>query len=196
MISIDYNNSLHLQCLWVLSKNNKFHMDDLHMLIYGKVYLPMWKKQIKSMIRPRDIEDYTAKFEKDFALHMFSEKSNLCEGIFICKDNRPVGFLLYQIRNCVLPRIDLTFLLIDKNNQRNGYGSLLLNKFIKDVEHLKPIIIVKVDDELSSNWYIKMGFTNLVECIQKIKDPVHKMYFSCENNINRSQYGKLFYNCL
>jgi ribosomal protein S18 acetylase RimI-like enzyme len=158
IIDINYNNNLHVECIWKLSKKNNFHKDDLSRCLYG------------------DDELY---------------KNNLnYKGLFICEEKKPVGYLLYYIRDNN-EYIDLLFILIDKNKRNNGYGSVLVNHLQK--KYNETMIIVRIDNNSLEKWYNKHEFYKLKDALNKCIEFKNQCLIFQDIFINNLDKTKMYY---
>jgi GNAT superfamily N-acetyltransferase len=192
-VEIDYNNSLHVECLWALIKRNRFHMQDFYALLYGKFYMTeSMKNGFTSMGMNQETQEKLCIDAEAYIKSKMYKDDEDCKGIFICDGKKPVGFLLYYIRK-TREHIDLSFLLVDKKKQKQGYGTQLLQQFWGKVRDMDPIIVVKVDDDSSARWYAIHGFCTQSELIANCDDRKKKSTIYLEQIINPSIQKKLFY---
>ena len=87
------------------------------------------------------------------------------------------GFIIYNIE-IEIKKSYLLFILIDKKYQKNGLGTELINKYIKDVEE-KMILYasVKIENREVSNFYKKFGFDNHSNLIEYIKGKYEMLHY-------------------
>jgi ribosomal protein S18 acetylase RimI-like enzyme len=160
IIDIDYNNSLHRKCIFVLSKKNKFHVYDLY--------------------NNYDVYKNDANYK----------------GFFICEGKKPVGYLLYFIRDGNLvpnsnEQIDLLFILIEKNKRNNGYGTILVEHLQK--KYNENMIIVRIDNNSLEKWYNKNKFYVVNEAIDKCITPENKAFIIIDSEIHKSAEIRMYY---
>jgi len=183
---VNFNSEKHLKCIWILAKKNNFHAGDLYAVLYGKVYLP----SVINILPKSIINNMSKKMEEFAKSKMYKNDSNY-KGLFICKEKKPVGFILYYSRNNVQGVVDLLFLLIDEKQRENGYGSLLLRKYHKKLKNDGDrLIIVRIDDESAGKWYKKFGYSD-----EDLKSghPDLRLLQILEPSINPCPEKKLFY---
>ena len=70
IIDIDYNNPLHNECIWKLSKKNNFHKDDLSIVLYGDVEFSISKYEKMYMMFNKN------QMTKDVKTKMYRNNSN------------------------------------------------------------------------------------------------------------------------
>jgi hypothetical protein len=110
IVDISFSNDLHCECIWKLSKNNNFHKNDLHCLLYGDIsedILPFL-----SLVTESERKVFYSNIKQSMYKNNLKNK-----GLFICEEKKPVGYLLYYLRDGEMNIIDLTFLLIDKKKE-------------------------------------------------------------------------------
>ena len=147
-VKVDYANPLHLECLWKLSKNNNFHREDLRGFLYGDPSLDI--ERIEKNTNSKLPNHIKTKLKSEYQQRMndnFKEYNGRKEyyGLFICKNKKPIGYILYYLRKNDM-EVDITFLLVDKNHQNKGYGTILINKLKEIVSNIKPTIYVRIDN--------------------------------------------------
>ena len=163
---IDFNKKIHKNYIQKPIKRNQFYIND---------------------IKTQYLNDYDLDDFQDYPLHIqnkmkkeLKNKLNIYtiqqRGIFITtlkNDNKIgiCGFLLYNIDDLI--HYHLTFVLIDKNYQKNGLGTTLLKKLIEifNVEcvndHKLINIAVKVEADKNLSFYLKNGFLTIQQTNQK-----------------------------
>ena len=204
IIRIDYTNDLHLKCIWKLSKNNNFYKEDMRGILYGDPSLEIEKFEKNNNIKLTD--------DKKIILYNATQQKmndNLKEyngrkeyyGLFICNNKKPIGYILYYLRKNNI-EVDITFILIDKKYQNQGYGTILINKVKEILSDIKPIIYLKIDDNNLEKYYNKLKFYTLdkvFSLIPNIKsNTLHEkhnkmLYIMTENKRNPTKEKKLAY---
>jgi len=204
IIRIDYSNDLHLKCIWKLSKNNNFYKEDMRGILYGDPSLEIEKFEKNNNIKLTD--------DKKIILYNATQQKmndNLKEyngrkeyyGLFICKNKKPIGYILYYLRKNDI-EVDITFLLVDKNHQNKGYGTILINKLKEIVSNIKPTIYVTIDNNELENYYNKFGFNTLDKVLKDLpynkpnlprENPDQILLLITENKRNPTKEKKLAY---
>jgi ribosomal protein S18 acetylase RimI-like enzyme len=163
IVDINYNNDLHIKIIKKLSKKNNFHIEDVYG-VCGDLKYGLDKRT--SIYEKLNIE-----IEKKFYIEMekkFYKNNSNYKGLIICKEKKPVGFLLYYIRPHNCSCLDIEFLLIDKNEQKNGFGTKLIDHIKQKYENY--VIVVKSDNDNSNKWYIHKGFLTDSQYFSKIRE--------------------------
>lgn len=181
-VKVDYNNPLHLECIWKLSNRNNFHKDDIRCCLYGDVSLMANKYKI-----PLSSKLY--KLIKVQGLRSMYNKDKKYKGILVCVGKKVVGFILYYIR-LNYTEVDLLFILVDKTVRNKGYGRGLIMELHRILSNTKPVIIVRVDDVLLQSYYKKLGYV-LLDGLDS-NDPKTKI-LKTEHLRNPSRQVKMFY---
>jgi ribosomal protein S18 acetylase RimI-like enzyme len=201
-VKVDYVNPLHLECLWKLSKNNNFHREDLRGILYGDPSLDI--ERIEKNTNSKLPNHIKTKLKSEYQQRM---NANLKEyngrkeyyGLFICKNKKPIGYILYYLRKNDM-EVDITFLLVDKNHQNKGYGTILINKLKEIVSNIKPTIYVRIDNNKLEKYYNKFGFNTLdkvLKCLPYDKpnlpreNPNQILLLMTENERNPTKEKKL-----
>lgn len=204
IVRIDYTNPLHLECIWKLSKNNNFHKEEIMGILYGDPSL-----EIEKLEKNRNIklpENIKIKLSNQFQQVM---NDNLKEyngrneyyGLFVCNNRKPIGYILYYLRKNDM-EVDITFILVDKNHQNKGYGTMLINKLKEIVSNIKPTIYVRIDNNKLEKYYNKFGFNTLdkvLSCLPYNKpnlpheNPEQILLLMTENERNPTIEKKLAY---
>jgi len=80
----------------------------------------------------------------------------------LCKNNKPIGFINFFIKEKNNSRVGSIDLLgIDKNNQKKGYGLLLVKyalKKLKELDVSEVSLIVNKENKKAQKLYEKIGF--------------------------------------
>ena len=166
--NINFNSDIHSKCILILSKRNNFYTDDLYGLIYGKVKLSSVKNNFDKMVNglnvpyPNDnqFEKMKIELEKNLYLKMYKNLPN-CKGLFICIDNKPIGFVLFSSRKGLLLiniEVDLLFILIDETHRRKGYGKILINELKTILQQNTDIIIANITDDNADKFFTNLEF--------------------------------------
>ena len=185
IIRIDYSNDLHLKCIWKLSKNNNFYKEDMRGILYGDPSLEIEKFEKNNNIKLTD--------DKKIILYNATQQKmndNLKEyngrkeyyGLFICNNKKPIGYILYYLRKNNI-EVDITFILIDKKYQNQGYGTILINKVKEILSDIKPIIYLKIDDNNLEKYYNKLKFYTL--------DKVFSLIPNIKSNTLHEKHNKM-----
>ena len=149
MDNIDFLNAFHCNNIFKLAKNNNFYVKDLEILILKK-----WNSIPLS-----------SEFLKKTNTICYADNKNY-KGFLISKNNIIIGFIIYFTVSNIYDNIH--FLLIDKEYQKQGYGSLLLKKVI---DNSKCQFIKVNKPELSIlDFYKKHGFSNILSIIECCPD--------------------------
>ena len=147
-------------------------MDDIEFLVCANPSFIYDKLRSHTEIQNKKmIEECIVKKNDEFITNFYKNNENN-KGIFICIEKKPVGFLLYYLRDSV-DVIDIQFLLIDKDKQKTNLGTEALN-YLKS--QYKNYQLQTLSDDTSSDiWYTRQGFVTSTEYIslimQKYPDP-------------------------
>ena len=203
-VKVDYTNPLHLECLWKLSKNNNYHREDIRGILYGDPSLDIkrFEKNTNSKL-PNDIKTNLKNEYQRIMNNNLKEYNGRKEyyGLFICKNKKPIGYILYYLRKNDI-EVDITFLLIDKNHQNKGYGTILINKLKEIVSNIKPTIYVRIDNNKLEKYYNKLGFNTLDKVLKDLpydkpnlprENPEQILLLMTENERNPTKEKKLAY---
>ena len=166
--NINFNSENHSKCILKLSKRNNFYINDLYGLIYGKVKLSYVKTNFEKITKglnipyPNDTQFDLIKLEmeKQLSLKMYKKLPNY-KGIFICIENKPIGFIIFANREGLLVtniEVDLLFILIDEAHRRKGYGKILINELKTILKHNTDIIIASINDDDTSKFFKNLKF--------------------------------------
>jgi RimJ/RimL family protein N-acetyltransferase len=154
LIQIDFDFSPHKEIIMKLCNRNKFYEDDISVIVNRD--LPTNYKNY--LIKIVGVEKY-----ENHNKNLFTGLKHF--GYFIIVEEnlkkKVIGFIIYHIKE-KFRGSELLFILIDKKYQNNGYGTMLLNKYIQDINEKKIMIsIVKIENKEMCNFYKKTGFKYL-----------------------------------
>lgn len=157
LISIDFDFSPHKDIIMKLCSRNDFYENDVYSVINRDIPINL-KNNLKKIVGVEKIEKSINELKKRFiGLNHF--------GYFIIVEEnlkkKVIGFIIYHIKE-KFRGSELLFILIDKKYQNNGYGTMLLNKYIQDLNEKQLIMsIVKIEKNETGNFYKKTGFKYL-----------------------------------
>lgn len=155
---IDFNNKKHQILIMTLSKKNKYHIETLSTHIMRKI-----PNNILTALLNKEMVLTILKNENAF----YADDSNY-KGFILFINKKAIGFIIFY-RNEVYDT--LLYLLIDKEYQSKGYGSILLKFLITNtIQNTKLLIKLKEKDIENYTFYKKLGFEYGNEIIDKIKN--------------------------
>ena len=174
IVSINFNFAPHKNIIMKLCERNNFYEGDIYFEIF-KDFPPEIKN---SGIKLLGEDEYNKRSNEQIKKAFGGLESF---GYFITIEEegkkKVSGFIIYNIE-IEIKKSYLLFILIDKKYQKNGLGSELINKYIKDVED-KMIIYasVKIENREVSNFYKKFGFDNHSNLIEYIKGKYEMLHY-------------------
>lgn len=155
LIQINFNSESHKAIIMKLCERNNFYKNDVYLEIYKDFPVEFKNKAIEQLGK----REYEIHVKKPFiGLESY--------GYFIMLETKVVGYLIYNIEKSI-QKSYLLFILIDKKYQKKGYGSILIEKYLKEIEE-KTILYatVKVESEELEKFYKKNGFDNHSDLIE------------------------------
>jgi ribosomal protein S18 acetylase RimI-like enzyme len=122
-------------------------------MILKKKIAPESKLRLQKLynVDTTNIDDTVEKF--------VNEDKAIKKGIFICKENKIIGFLTYDTDDFNVS-CGLSFFLIDKDYRRQGFGTLFMKTFIKLLNEKELSCVVKIENLDNIGWYNAFGFKN------------------------------------
>ena len=140
-MKIDFINSNHLKYISKLSKRNDFYQKQLNTKMYG--------------IYETDHGYAVIKNEMDLFINEEYRK-----GYFLVKNNKVIGFIIYQNPHNVYAKLD--FLLIDKEYQKQGFGTILY-QILKNECILDKLqfLVVECDEKSKEYYQNKLNFIGI-----------------------------------
>ena len=165
IVDVNFHNSNHNEIIKKLSKRNKFHKADIHACCDDYEYA---LNKFMSLCNKNNIKiNHQKQQEYIDCLQKEAYKNNPnYKGYLVCLENKPIGFILYYLRSNNCNHLNIHFLLIDKNYQRNGYGTILINHLKQAYEDF--VIVVRSDNDYSNDWYIQKHFLTSEQFLSKI----------------------------
>jgi ribosomal protein S18 acetylase RimI-like enzyme len=174
IVPINFNFTPHKNIIMKLCERNKFYEGDVYLELFRDFPQKIKNNVIKLLGEDEYKQILNKQNKKTFdGLESF--------GYFITIEEegkkKVVGFIIYNIE-LEFKKSYLLFMLIDKKYQKNGLGTELINKYIKDVEE-KMIIYasVKIENREVSNFYKKFKFDNHSNLIENIKGKYEMLYY-------------------
>ena len=179
---IEYDKTLHYDMVYNLAVKNNFHIDDIYANLNDFKCPPSFYKKFNTI--------YKNKNERNEMMRRLNaitqEKQDEWEvnGFLLMNDMKIIGFLFYNICKNNPVECELTFLLIDKDYKKNGYGSLAINYFFEKIKEFELIVRVKTEiNEIT--WYKKFGFlekkdvpfNDQIDGLVETKDDFHVLYY-------------------
>ena len=179
-VPINFNFEPHKNIIMRLCERNNFYEDD----IYFELFKDFPHKIKKSVIELLGQDEYNKRLNEQLE-KSFSGLESFGYFITIEEEGKKkvAGFIIYNIELAV-KKSYLLFILIDKKYQKNGLGSELINKYIKDVED-KMIIYasVKIENREVSNFYKKFGFDNNSNLIENTKGKYEMLHYITKKSL-------------
>jgi len=173
-VPFNFNFAPHKNIIMRLCERNNFYEDDIYFELF-KDFPPKIKKSVIELLGQ---DEYNKRLNKQLE-KSFSGLESFGYFITIEEEGKKkvAGFIIYNIELAV-KKSYLLFILIDKKYQKNGLGSELINKYIKDVED-KMIIYasVKIENREVSNFYKKFGFDNHSNLIENTKGKYEMLHY-------------------
>jgi ribosomal protein S18 acetylase RimI-like enzyme len=174
IIPINFNFSPHKNIIMKLCKRNNFYEDDIYLEIF-KDFPPEIKNNVIKLLGE---DEYKKNLDKQNKKTFDGLESF---GYFITIEEegkkKVAGFIIYNVELKV-KKSYLLFILIDKKYQKNGLGTELINKYIKDIEEQMIIYAsVKIENREIKNFYKKFGFDNHSNLIENIKENYEMLHY-------------------
>jgi len=150
--------------VYSLAVKNKFYEDDIYANLNDFSFPPSVIKKYSTI--------NATKSKKNKMMHVLNKHTKelndewSVNGLLLFNNTEIIGFLFYNLDKINLSLCEFTFLLIDEENQRKGYGSLLMKHFIEKIIE-KPLLIRLKTNEKEKMWYKKFGFQEKNEIIFK-----------------------------
>jgi GNAT superfamily N-acetyltransferase len=162
----------HRNIVMKLCERNKFCEDDVYAELYRDAP-PHLKKRLNTL----DKRLYR-KFMDNLNERFSGLESN---GYFIIIEKndkkKVVGFIIYNINESIQAS-SLLFILIDKKYQNNGLGTILVTKYIQEVDDKKLLgANVKIIDEKVEKFYKKMRFDEYPDLIKSEKGQYKVLHY-------------------
>lgn len=140
-MKIDFINSNHLKYISKLSKRNNFYPEQLHVKMYGSYETEHGYAVIKH--------------EMDLFINEKYRK-----GHFLIQNKKIIGFILYQNLENVYAKLD--FLLIDKEYQKQGFGTILYQILENEcITNKLKYLVVECDENTKKYYENKFNFINV-----------------------------------
>ena len=170
IVHIDLNLESNKNIIMKLCKRNNFYEDDVYANLYRDIRIH----------RKEQMSDKQLISVKKHLNDLFKLKKITAYFCTILKNDviKVVGFMMYSIGEDAIN--ELTFLLIDKFYQKNGFGSKLLDKYIEDIYIKKILGAYTLIDKKLIKFYQKKGFVldhSLVEQEICRADGLIKIYY-------------------
>ena len=145
--NIDFNNKKQTKLICELSKKNDYYYNDINLQV---------GKNIKDL-QKRGLNKYQIKLFILRNIAFYGDNENY-KGYLLYVDDKAIGFIMYYNNKVEGKSINDTvhYLLIDKEYQSKGYGSLLLKHYINKTDTL--VIKVNQVEEKAEKFYRKHGF--------------------------------------
>ena len=146
-LSIDFTNTNHLNYISKLSKRNNFYPEQLHVKMFRKYQTNHGYAMIKN--------------EMDLFINEKYRK-----GYFLIENKKVIGFILYQKVENVYAKLD--FLLIDKNYQNKGFGTVLYHILDNEcITNKLQFLIVECDKNSRKYYENKFNFIDIDTEVKK-----------------------------
>jgi len=180
IVPINFNFAPHKNIIMKLCERNNFYEAD----VYFELFKDCPPEIKNNMIKLIGKNEYKKNLDKQIKKTFGGLESS---GYFITIEEegrkKVAGFIIYNIE-IEVKKSYLLFILIDKKKQKNGLGSELINKYIKDVEEQMLIYAsVKIENREISNFYKKFGFDNYSNLIENIKGKYEMLHYIPEKSL-------------
>ena len=140
-IKIDFINSNHLKYISKLSKRNNFYLEQLHVKMYGSYETEHGYAVIKNVMDLFINEKYR-------------------KGHFLIQNKKIIGFILYQNLDNVYAKLD--FILIDKEYQKQGFGTILYQILENEcITNKLQFLVVECDENTKKYYENKFNFIDI-----------------------------------
>jgi ribosomal protein S18 acetylase RimI-like enzyme len=171
--TINFKFDPHKEIIMKLCNRNNFHTNDVYIELYRD--LP---GEMKNLCIAKQSKIY---FD---ALFLGLESYGYFTTIDVSGKKKVIGFIIYNITLCE-NKSNLLFILIDKQFQKKGFGTKLVNKYIEDIHEKKLFYgTVKVENEEASIFYKKSGFDKHSDFIESEKGRYELLHYIPINSFN------------
>jgi ribosomal protein S18 acetylase RimI-like enzyme len=163
-LPINFNDSNHKNYILKLSKRNNYHYETIGVIL-NKTMPPHIISILKSSgLTEKEINEKILEYDRMNG-GSWGENENY-KGLFIIKNKKVIGYTVFCIDET---NTEILFILIDKDYQREGIGSKVLNYVKEILKQSNEKIIMACIDKSSRDWYLKNGFISEREYYEKLR---------------------------